>query len=101
MRKKKFSLCDFPFIFVTWLDVTANERDWKCVEDINGELIPITSVGFLIKQTDKTIIIASSVSKDRVGEDVKVADEMIIPRSLILNIRSASPTGVFRLSKGK
>lgn len=62
---------------VTWRD-SSTLRGWRSIEDGAHKTATITSVGWLVQQTPKTVTITTSIS-----ECGNVADSLSIPREAI------------------
>lgn len=64
------------------MDVT-----WIRESDIDGELPVLVSVGAVVKITRSSLTLASSFSRDMLGNDEQLAGVMTIPRKTILEVR--------------
>lgn len=65
---------------VKWRD-SSTLRGWRSIDDGAHEVATITSVGWLIRSTSKTVTITSSIS-----ECGNVADSLSIPRESIMKM---------------
>jgi len=52
-----------PLVIVEWLDANT-ESGWTAVKDIKHEPTPIRTVGWLLSQTDKCLVMFSSHTDD-------------------------------------
>ena len=68
---------------VDWIDAQT-EHGWKKKSEINDKLEPTTTVGFLVKQTTKAVVIASTVS------DEYSNSQFVIPRGMIIEMREVT-----------
>ena len=60
-RKPKFP---FPLVHVEWKDAQTS-HGWELADDLEVEIPIVTTVGFLVKENDQGLLIASSVGADR------------------------------------
>lgn len=77
-RKRKFP---FPLVHVDWTDAQVSGT-WLLEEEVRLELPVVHTVGFLIKEDDKAIIIASTVGSDRHSNA-----HILIPKGMIVDRR--------------
>lgn len=63
-----------------WRD-SSTLRGWRSIDDPTHETSTITSVGWLVRQSPKTVTITTSIS-----ECGNVADSLSIPREAILKM---------------
>jgi hypothetical protein len=63
---------------VTWIDSVISNGMWKSIDMIVDDVAVITSVGFIIKETDSYIVIAPHL-----GIDNRYMGWMIIQKSSI------------------
>ena len=66
-----------PAVHIVWQD-SHSEQVWSAAKEIDDDITPVTSIGWLIKETEKTITISTSRTK----EDV-FADPLTIPKFAI------------------
>lgn len=65
-------------IQLVWMDACADSGDWLAIEDVTLELMPIHSIGYLVKQTDTSVTIAQSIDHEgKSGERLTVPSECI------------------------
>ena len=77
----------FDLVHVVWDDATDLDLGWKDSEDLKPEEEHITSVGFLVKETESHIVLASCVSKDGFHNG-----HFQIPRALIVKLKKLRVT---------
>ena len=66
---------------VKWRDAKSEPSGWKSIEEIrNGKAALVSSVGWIIKETKKDLILVSSIVDDHCDGDV------IIPRDWVQSI---------------
>lgn len=66
-----------PIIRITWLDACA-DSDWLAPDAIRLGLVPIQSVGFLVKHTPTALTIAQSLDfEGKSGERLTVPTDSI------------------------
>lgn len=75
----------YPFVEIVWDDAASNTATWVSTADISGVEQVITR-GFLVKETDKFVCIASSVSNESEKEDT-VGNTISIPLGMIVSRR--------------
>ena len=67
-----------PMVLLIWMDACADSGDWLYPTDIEHELVPIHSVGYLVKQTDTSVTIAQSIDHEgKSGERLTVPSDCI------------------------
>lgn len=64
MTGKRRPKYPFPLIHVEWKDAQTG-HGWEHEEDLTIEIPVVTTIGFLIKENDDGVLIASSVGTDR------------------------------------
>jgi hypothetical protein len=65
-------------IYIIWMDACADSGDWLSADDIETELMPIHSIGYLVKQTDTCVTIAQSLDHEgKSGERLTIPNECI------------------------
>lgn len=74
-------------IIVTWVDARTDDG-WTSPEDLDHRLAMITTLGFLVRETDDVLCVASSRDK-RTGQ---LSGIMYIPVVCILERREIDPT---------
>lgn len=81
---KKWAI-PYPLVEVIWDDASSNSESWVHVNDV---VAPerVNTTGFLVKETDKAITIAASVSMEEAFIDT-VGNTMTIPKGMIVSQR--------------
>lgn len=81
----------FPFFVVDWLDSALNLDGWISLEDIpEVDVLPIRSVGWLLKENDKGIVIAPNIAHNQASELINIPKCCIIQMHR-LNLDSLAP----------
>lgn len=75
-KKSKFP---FPLVQIDWEDAQTG-HGWEHEEDITVDIPVVTTIGFLIKENEKGIVIASSVGSDRHNNA-----RITIPKGMVVN----------------
>jgi len=75
----------YKLVEIIWDDASSNSETWVAVKDIT-EPEQVITVGFLVKETDKFVSVATSVSNEDLDEDV-VGNTMTIPLGMIVSRR--------------
>lgn len=76
-------------LLVKWLDAEASacEGGWKQKEDIEkwmeDPIKPVTSVGFLLHETDKFLVLAAHIGGDEIDGEIKIPKGWIISKILL------------------
>lgn len=86
MPKAKSYVPPYPFIEVVWDDAASNSSTWVTIAEVTGPEQVITR-GWLVKETDTFLSIASSVSNVEIEEDT-VGNTMTIPNGMIVSRRA-------------
>lgn len=94
-KSKAAKLLDFPIVWVKWLDSCGNHaHQWerlsdlkKDLKDFGGDYLEHESVGFLISETNRSIVLAGSKKLNFTDEDDLVSDVMEIPSCAIIDRR--------------
>jgi hypothetical protein len=76
----------YPFVEVIWDDAASNSEAWVHKDDIAAPEQVITR-GWLIKEDERSIAVASSVSNIEEFEDT-VGNTMTIPKGMIVSRRN-------------
>lgn len=69
---------NFRKVYVEWVD-SARSYDWERLDEFEGEPVECESIGWLIKETDKYVIIAQNLGY----EPVQVCNTMTIPKCAV------------------
>jgi hypothetical protein len=75
-RKPKYP---FPLIHIEWKDAQTG-HGWEHEEDLTIEIPIVITVGFLIKENEDGVLIASSVGTDRHSNA-----RIVIPKGMIVS----------------
>ncbi|MDR0250209.1 MAG: hypothetical protein LBI35_02695 [Burkholderiales bacterium] len=87
MSANKFTLG--KVFFIEWLDAFGCPAGWEFEDEAETKVTAITSVGFLVKETDDFVCLAPHVS----GSDRRqIAGHISIPKKAILKIEVISPS---------
>lgn len=74
-------------VVVTWLDSRQPHQGWELIEDVADPVpVPITSVGFIVREGDDAIALAQSVG----GPPEQCMGVIIIPRCCITSTRKVA-----------
>ena len=68
---------------VDWIDSCA-DINWQLLCDVDTDLTRVTTVGFLVKETNECVVIAQSVGV----EPKQVCNTIAIPKGCIKNIKT-------------
>ena len=68
-------------VVVDWLDANSYGAGWKHKEELDGQLLKCSTVGWLMRDDKKTISMAATAS-----EDEFVTDACVIPKSFITKV---------------
>lgn len=61
MAKPKYP---FPLVEVKWLDAQTS-HGWEDKDEIDSEVPVVTTIGFLLKETEDSVVIASTIGQDK------------------------------------
>lgn len=61
MAKPKYP---FPLVEVNWLDAQTS-HGWEDKDEIDSEVPVVTTIGFLLKETEDSVVIASTIGQDK------------------------------------
>ena len=65
MAKTKFKIQDYKMVLVSWQDAMDIETGWHSLRKIqSSKTEPVKSLGWLVKDTDKHIVLASDFCSD-------------------------------------
>lgn len=70
---------------ITWVDSAGEDRGWMSV-DRAKTLVPqtIVTVGFVISEGDRHVVLVPSIDEDRPGEDEMCMGPIAIPKVSIV-----------------
>jgi hypothetical protein len=63
---------DGDAVLVRWQDALTTAAGWKPIDDIATEPADVVTVGVLIEQNDKAIVVALTVSDDEVNSAIAI-----------------------------
>ena len=73
----------FELVLVTWLDAASYGDGWYgSQDDLPDEPLEVETVGWLVKQTEKVVIVA------RTASEFKIEGILVIPSSLVVSIQT-------------
>lgn len=75
-RKPKYP---FPLVEIKWRDAQTS-HGWEHMEEVELEVPVVTTVGFLVKEDEHAIMVASSV-----GDDKHTNARMLIPTGMVVS----------------
>lgn len=67
----------YPLVEILWIDAESGDTEWTTPEEIDVDLPEVTSIGFLVKETDTTFVIASTISQDHINGQFKIPKGMV------------------------
>lgn len=82
----------YKLVEVIWDDAASNSEAWVHKDDMESPEQVIT-IGFVIKEDDRAIYIASSIANDEDHEDT-VGNTMTIPKGMIVSRREVRLSSV-------
>ena len=80
---------ELEIVEITWVDSSHNNYGWHEADDSRYNLVPITTVGYLLVEYEDRVVTTMSV-----GEQALVFDAFVIPRGCIRNITRIARVGV-------
>lgn len=78
----------YPKVYVTWKDACSHDQ-WTDVEDVDDTVPVIESVGWLLDQSDKRIVMALNYDE----HNQQVSCVMVIPKVFVERIVIVDLTG--------
>lgn len=82
VKKSTITSYKYPLIEVIW-DDASTDNGWEPVpEELKAELV--TTVGFLVRETDKHLLIANSYDPNHTNGRIQIPVGMIVSRKVIL-----------------
>ena len=76
----------YPLIHIEWDDAGA-DNSWLTVEDCEVDSGTVTTVGFLVKETKRHVIIASTYWDNTVNATIQIPKAMIVSRKVLKRAR--------------
>lgn len=77
-------------VLIEWEDSALGPQGWKFLSDIDFNISMASSVGFIIKEDEKKIVLAANIFNKEESEadtDIQLSNYIIIPKSAIRNRR--------------
>lgn len=78
-RKPKFK---YPLVWIEWDDAAVFDN-WEYEENVEPEIGVVTTVGFLLKETEDHIVVASTYSDTLSNARIQIPKSMIKFRTTI------------------
>ena len=75
-RKPKYP---FPLVHIEWKDAQTG-HGWEHQDDVQIEIPIVTTIGFLIRDNDEGVMVASTV-----GSDLHCNARIVIPKGMIVS----------------
>jgi len=75
-RRRKYP---FPLVEVNWKDAQTS-HGWEHSDEVELDIPIVTTIGFLIKESEDALMIASSV-----GTDKHTNARMLIPKGMVVS----------------
>jgi hypothetical protein len=69
---------DYPLVLVTWLDAVTDDTGWLYPVHDTSDAEYVYSAGFLVKKTEKAVIIALSAGEDAFNGTIAIPKGMIV-----------------------
>jgi hypothetical protein len=79
----------WPYVEVIWEDAVAHNESWVDIKNENVDTELVITRGWLVKEKEGYVSIASSVAGEKSGED-QVGNVASIPRGMIKSMRNIS-----------
>ncbi len=79
-------------VLVTWLDA-ARQTDWTYSKP-STDIIPITSVGFLIVKNERVTVVQPHRHHPDAEGDIQHVGDMVIPSCAVISVESLVPTPI-------
>lgn len=73
---------------IEWVDSSGVQGGWQFLEDFNTELVKVTSVGFLVKETEELIALSLNYGKETINSPEQINGVITIPKCAITSISS-------------
>ena len=73
---------------IEWVDSSGVQGGWQFLDDFNTELVRVTSVGFIVEETDDLIALSSNYAESTINSPEQVNGVMTIPKCAIISISS-------------
>jgi hypothetical protein len=69
-------------VMIEWVDSQFGSGEWKKLEDISTNIPSINSIGFIVKETEKVVVIVQSI--DSINKNY--TQDFLIPKCSIIKI---------------
>lgn len=81
-----------PHIVIVEWDDAFGRAVWMTVEDtVDLTIVPVTTVGFLLKEGPKELVIAATYSSQHEYSAEVVSEVLVIPRGCVKSIKRFDP----------
>jgi hypothetical protein len=77
-----FKVYRYPLVEIKWDDAAAS-NSWERPDVMELSIQIVTSVGFLVKETTKHIVLSSTYDETHVNASIQIPKGMIISRKLL------------------
>lgn len=61
MTGKTPNWCDYPLVWIDWLDSTGG-GGWRSIEGLGRAMLECRSVGFLVHEDDESVTVSASLA---------------------------------------
>lgn len=76
----------YPLVHLEWDDAGADNK-WLTASDIEIDEDTVTTVGFVVKETDRHVIIASTYWGSDVNATIQIPKKMIVSRKTLVRAK--------------
>lgn len=73
---------------VEWVDSSGVQGGWQFLEDFETELVRVSSVGYLVKETEELIALSTNLGERTVNSPEQINGVITIPKCAITSISS-------------
>lgn len=77
-------------VLVTWLDAHA-ASGWDDVKNVDLKPDVVLSVGWVVSDNDKSIVLAADVDHKALGRKKDVNRTLLVPKGMVLGITKVQP----------
>lgn len=84
-RQNEKELKKYPIMEIDWLDANA-QKEWMREQDVDSSLTLCRSIGYLLKETDDTLVLVTALSTETFVSGVQV-----IPKHMIQSRTNIEP----------
>jgi hypothetical protein len=78
----------YKLILVEWIDSVLGFQGWKFLKEQPRQLTSFLSVGFLVHEDDKCIVIYPHIDNSKDDDDTTGSGDIIIPKTAIRKIKT-------------